>query len=64
MNTVDLSRVIGIIIDNAIEASESLEDALNPHCLYKNEDSVLFIVMNKCRYNAQKFMNFSREFFY
>ena len=28
MNTVDLSRVIGIIIDNAIEASESLEDAL------------------------------------
>ena len=28
MNTVDLSRIIGIIIDNAIEASEELEDAL------------------------------------
>ena len=48
MNTVDLSRVIGIIIDNAIEASESLEDALIRIAFIKNEDSVLFIVMNKC----------------
>ena len=28
MNTIDLSRIIGIITDNAIEASETLEDAL------------------------------------
>ena len=28
MNTIDLSRIIGIITDNAIEASEALEDAL------------------------------------
>ena len=28
MNTIELSRIIGITMDNAIEASESLEDAL------------------------------------
>ena len=31
MNTVDLSRIIGIIIDNAIEASEELEAVSYTH---------------------------------
>lgn len=54
MNLVDLSRMIGIIFDNAIEASEDLEDALIRIAFIKNEDSILFIVMNKCRDNLPK----------
>ena len=50
MPIIDLSRVIGIILDNAIEASESItEDALIRVAFIKNSDiSVTFIVMNKC----------------
>ncbi|NKE85750.1 GHKL domain-containing protein [Staphylococcus arlettae] len=50
MSIIDLSRVIGIILDNAIEASESItEDALIRVAFIKNSDiSVTFIVMNKC----------------
>lgn len=54
INLVDLSRMIGIIFDNAIEASEDLEDALIRIAFIKNEDSILFIVMNKCRDNLPK----------
>ncbi len=50
MPTIDLSRIIGIIIDNAIEASENIdEDPLIRMAFLKNSDvSVTFIVMNKC----------------
>ncbi|WP_398573839.1 quorum-sensing sensor histidine kinase AgrC [Staphylococcus kloosii] len=50
MPTIDLSRIIGIIIDNAIEASENIdEDPLIRVAFLKNSDvSVTFIVMNKC----------------
>ncbi|WP_415426723.1 quorum-sensing sensor histidine kinase AgrC [Staphylococcus borealis] len=48
MNTIDLSRIIGIITDNAIEASEALEDALIRIAFINTETSVMFIVMNKC----------------
>ena len=47
MNTVDLSRIIGIIIDNAIEASEELEDALIRIAFINDETSVMFIVMKR-----------------
>ncbi|MCH8648078.1 GHKL domain-containing protein [Staphylococcus lugdunensis] len=63
MNTVDLSRVIGIIIDNAIEASESLEDALIRIAFIKNEDSVLFIVINKCSDTTPKIHELFQENF-
>ena len=54
MNTVDLSRIIGIIIDNAIEASEELEDALIRIAFINVETSVMFIVMNKCKEDMSK----------
>ncbi|WP_183957705.1 quorum-sensing sensor histidine kinase AgrC [Staphylococcus hominis] len=54
MNTVDLSRIIGIIIDNAIEASEELEDALIRIAFINVETSVMFIVMNKCEEDMPK----------
>lgn len=48
MNTVELSRIIGIIVDNAIEASENLEEPLINIAFIDNDESVTFIVMNKC----------------
>ena len=54
MNTVDLSRIIGIIIDIAIEASEELEDALIRIAFINVETSVMFIVMNKCKEDMPK----------
>lgn len=54
MNTVDLSRIIGIIIDNAIEASEELEDALIRIAFINVETSVMFIVKNKCKEDMPK----------
>ena len=53
MNTVDLSRIIGIIIDNAIEASEELEDTLIRIAFINVETSVMFI-MNKCKEDMPK----------
>lgn len=48
INTVELSRIIGIIVDNAIEASENLEEPLINIAFIDNDESVTFIVMNKC----------------
>lgn len=50
MPIINLSRVIGILLDNAIEASEKIvDDPLIQIAFIKNEDdSVMFIVMNKC----------------
>ena len=50
LKTVDLSRMIGIILDNAIEASEQLEDEpLIRVGFIQESESVTFIVMNKCQ---------------
>lgn len=54
MNTVELSRIIGIIVDNAIEASENLEEPLINIAFIDNEESVTFIVMNKCSNDIPK----------
>lgn len=54
MNTVELSRIIGIIVDNAIEASENLEEPLVNIAFIDNEESVTFIVMNKCSNDIPK----------
>ncbi|MGO1428344.1 MAG: quorum-sensing sensor histidine kinase AgrC [Staphylococcus equorum] len=50
MPIINLSKVIGILLDNAIEASEKIvDDPLIRIAFIKNEDdSVMFIVMNKC----------------
>ncbi|WP_251942665.1 quorum-sensing sensor histidine kinase AgrC [Staphylococcus sp. Marseille-Q5304] len=50
MRKIDLSRIIGIILDNAIEASEKIEEEpLIRLAFIKNEaTSVTLIVMNKC----------------
>lgn len=54
MNTIELSRMIGITLDNAIEASESLEDALIRIAFFKEDESVTLIIMNKCKDNIPR----------
>ncbi|MFW3544732.1 quorum-sensing sensor histidine kinase AgrC [Staphylococcus caprae] len=63
MNTIELSRITGIIIDNAIEASEALEDPLIRIAFIDNEESVTFIVMNKCSDNTPKIHELFEEGF-
>ncbi|PNZ33411.1 ATP-binding protein, partial [Staphylococcus petrasii] len=63
MNTIDLSRIIGIIIDNAIEASEDLEDALIRIAFINTESSVMFIVMNKCKEDMPRIHELFQERF-
>lgn len=48
MNIVELSRCIGIIMDNAIEASEFVDNPTIQIAFIKNEESILLVFMNKC----------------
>ncbi|WP_323704335.1 quorum-sensing sensor histidine kinase AgrC [Mammaliicoccus sp. Dog046] len=54
MNIVELSRCIGIIMDNAIEASEFVESPTIQIAFIKNEESVLLVFMNKCSKDTPK----------
>ncbi|SCU17886.1 accessory gene regulator C [Staphylococcus xylosus] len=65
MPIINLSRVIGILLDNAIEASEKItEEPLIRIAFIKNEDtSVTFIVMNKCELNMPKVHTLFQENF-
>ncbi|MGW8003762.1 quorum-sensing sensor histidine kinase AgrC [Staphylococcus shinii] len=65
MPIINLSRVIGILLDNAIEASEKItEDPLIRIAFIKNEDtSVTFIVMNKCEPDMPKVHTLFQENF-
>ncbi|WP_142398162.1 sensor histidine kinase, partial [Staphylococcus xylosus] len=65
MPIINLSRVIGILLDNAIESSEKItEEPLIRIAFIKNEDtSVTFIVMNKCEPNMPKVHTLFQENF-
>lgn len=53
MNIIDLTRTIGILIDNAIEASAELEDGqLNIAFLKKIDASVLIVMENRVNHQA------------
>ncbi|EHJ07215.1 quorum-sensing sensor histidine kinase AgrC [Staphylococcus simiae] len=49
MNMIDLSRSIGIILDNAIEASNEIDDPIIRVAFLEDSGTITFIVMNKCR---------------
>ncbi|MCM3499877.1 quorum-sensing sensor histidine kinase AgrC [Staphylococcus capitis] len=63
MNTIEFSRISGIILDNAIEASEVLDDPLIQIAFINNEESVTFIVMNKCSDDTPKIHELFEEGF-
>ncbi|WP_016912306.1 quorum-sensing sensor histidine kinase AgrC [Mammaliicoccus vitulinus] len=54
MNIVELSRCIGIIMDNAIEASEFVDNPTIQIAFIKNDESVLLVFMNKCSKDTPK----------
>ncbi|EHE7495114.1 GHKL domain-containing protein, partial [Staphylococcus pseudintermedius] len=47
MDAIQLSRVLGIIMDNAIEASNTIEDPIIQIAFIKTDESVMIIIMNK-----------------
>lgn len=47
MDAIQLSRVLGIIMDNAIEASNTIEDPIIQIAFIKTDASVMIIIMNK-----------------
>lgn len=54
MNIVEISRCIGIIMDNAIEASEFVDNPTIQIAFIKNEESILLVFMNKCSKDTPK----------
>ncbi|CAD7359248.1 quorum-sensing sensor histidine kinase AgrC [Staphylococcus schleiferi] len=63
MEIIDLSRVLGIIMDNAIEASLTVEDPMIQIAFIKTENSVLIIIMNKAPKNMPKLHTLFQEGF-
>ena len=63
MPIIDLSRVLGIIMDNAIEASLTVEDPMIQIAFIQTETSVLIIVMNKAPENTPKLHTLFEEGF-
>lgn len=51
LNKVDLARVLGIVLDNAIEASIETERKMISFAMIKNKESVSIIVTNSCKSN-------------
>ncbi|QUR94993.1 sensor histidine kinase [Macrococcoides canis] len=49
MDIIKLSRAVGIIWDNAIEASKEIDNPKINAGIIKHDKSILFIVANKCR---------------
>nr|WP_240507199.1 ATP-binding protein [Staphylococcus cornubiensis] len=47
MDSIQLSRVLGIIMDNAIEASNTINDPIIQIAFIKTDESVMIIIMNK-----------------
>ena len=63
MEMIDLSRILGIIMDNAIEASMNLESPMIQIAFIKTEQSVLIIIMNKAPDNLPKLHTLYQEGF-
>ncbi|WP_415410800.1 quorum-sensing sensor histidine kinase AgrC [Staphylococcus agnetis] len=63
MEMIDLSSILGIIMDNAIEASMNLETPMIQIAFIKTEQSVLIIIMNKAPDNLPKLHTLYQEGF-
>lgn len=63
MELIDLSRALGIIMDNAIEASLNIENPMIQIAFIKTDNSVLIIIMNKAPKNLPKLHTLFKEGF-
>lgn len=61
ISSVTLVRMLGIILDNAIEATEDLEDKQLVLAFIKNKNSVHIVVENTCLFNLPKFHILKKE---
>lgn len=61
MDFIDLSRVLGIIMDNAIEASLDIENPMIQIAFIQTDDAVLIIIMNKAPDNLPKLHTLFQE---
>ncbi|MCZ0703977.1 two-component system sensor histidine kinase AgrC [Natronobacillus azotifigens] len=59
MNIIDLTRLVGILMDNALESSSDMEDAQVNLALLKKNDSFLLILENRV---DVEFMNIEKLF--
>jgi two-component system sensor histidine kinase AgrC len=48
MSTIDICRIIGILMDNAIEAVDLCDKKNVQIAIVKNDDSIIFIINNSC----------------
>lgn len=63
MNTIDICRIIGILIDNAIEAAILCDKKDVKIAIVKNEDSTVFIISNSCLENTPPIYKIYKENF-
>ncbi|MBI5974795.1 quorum-sensing sensor histidine kinase AgrC [Staphylococcus canis] len=63
MELIDLSRALGIIMDNAIEASSQVEEPMIQIAFIKTDSSVLIIIMNKTPKDMPKLHTLFKEGF-
>ncbi len=63
MPIIDLSRVLGIIMDNAIEASLTVDDPRIQIAFIQTDAAVLIIIMNKAPENMPKLHTLFKEGF-
>jgi len=59
MNIIDLTRIVGILMDNALEASSDMEDTQVNLALLKKNNSFLLILENRVHV---EFINIERLF--
>jgi len=54
IDTVNLVRMLGIVLDNAIEELKELNQGLLQIAAWKEKDQIVFIVQNTCRTNLPR----------
>jgi len=48
INVIDICRIIGIFLDNAIEAAVNSEEKFIELAIIKNEEDIIFLISNSC----------------
>lgn len=60
---VSLVRILGILLDNAIEALEELRDGLLQVAFIKQKNSILIVIQNTCKTSIPKIYQLKKQGF-
>lgn len=63
MEIIDFSRIVGILLDNAIEAALDLPVVEVKVAIIKKENSIIFLVINNCREDMPQIYQIYKEGF-